>query len=194
MPGFNTDPLAGRIGCELDTTGAIVVDSDGRTSVSGVFAAGDATGDRRAVVLAAAAGARAGYVIGGELARGVAPVAAHGARAQTAWPSSSCGAAAACTRSWIAARTEAARCTRAPAASTATARSPARVTAAHSARRVGRKGTATSPQPTNEVRSRDLQGLYGERLMGLEPTTFCMARSRAAAAVTSPRRRFPLVG
>ena len=38
---------------------------------------GDTTGDRRAVSLAAAAGARAGYVIGGELARGVLPVVAH---------------------------------------------------------------------------------------------------------------------
>ena len=72
-----TSLLAGRLGCELDEAGVVVVDGDGRTSIPGVFAVGDATGDRRAVSLAAAAGARAGYVIGGELARGVLPVVAH---------------------------------------------------------------------------------------------------------------------
>jgi thioredoxin reductase len=73
-PTFARSPLAAQLGCELDESGAIVIDEDGRTSVAGVFAAGDATTDKKAVVLAAAAGSRAAYAINGGLARGVLPV------------------------------------------------------------------------------------------------------------------------
>jgi thioredoxin reductase len=73
-PTFTRSPLAAQLGCELDESGAIVIDEDGRTSVPGVFAAGDATTDKKAVVLAAAAGSRAAYAINGGFARGVLPV------------------------------------------------------------------------------------------------------------------------
>ncbi len=53
----------------------MVIDEDGRTSVPGVFAAGDATTDKKAVVLAAAAGSRAAYAINASLASGLPPVA-----------------------------------------------------------------------------------------------------------------------
>jgi thioredoxin reductase len=75
VPSFTASPLPAQLGCELDESGAIVIDEDGRTSVPGVFAAGDATTDKKAVVLAAAAGSRAAYSINAGLARGLLPVA-----------------------------------------------------------------------------------------------------------------------
>jgi thioredoxin reductase len=74
VPSFTPSPLPAQLGCELDDSGAVVVDEDGRTSVPGVFAAGDATTDKKAVVLAAAAGSRAAYAINGGLAQGLLPV------------------------------------------------------------------------------------------------------------------------
>lgn len=74
-PTFTRSPLPAQLGCELDESGAIVIDDDGRTSVPGVYAAGDATTDRKAAVLAAAAGSRAAYSINVGLARGLLPVA-----------------------------------------------------------------------------------------------------------------------
>jgi thioredoxin reductase len=74
VPSFTQSPLPAQLGCELDESSAIVIDEDGRTSVPGVFAAGDATTDKKAVVLAAAAGSRAAYSINAGLARGVLPV------------------------------------------------------------------------------------------------------------------------
>jgi thioredoxin reductase len=76
VPSFAPSPLAAELGCELDESGAIVTDADGRTSVPSVFAAGDATADRRAVVLAAAAGSRAAYTINAGFARGLLPAPA----------------------------------------------------------------------------------------------------------------------
>ena len=67
-PSFTPSPLGAQLGCELDESGAVVIDEDGRTSVPGVFAAGDATTDKKAVVLAAAAGSRAAYAINAGLA------------------------------------------------------------------------------------------------------------------------------
>ena len=75
LPSFTPSPLAAQLDCELDEAGAIVIDDDGRTSVPGVFAAGDATTDKKAVVLAAAAGSRAAYAINAGLARGQLPLA-----------------------------------------------------------------------------------------------------------------------
>jgi thioredoxin reductase len=75
LPTFTRSPLPAQLDCELDDAGAIVIDDDGRTSVPGVFAAGDATTDKKAVVLAAAAGSRAAYAINAGLAQGVLPVA-----------------------------------------------------------------------------------------------------------------------
>jgi thioredoxin reductase len=74
VPSFTPSPLPAQLGCELDESGAIVIDEDGRTSVPGVFAAGDATTDKKAAVLAAAAGSRAAYAINAGLARGLLPV------------------------------------------------------------------------------------------------------------------------
>lgn len=81
LPSFTRSPIAGQLGCALDESGAIVIDEDGRTTVPGVFAAGDATTDKKAAVLAAAAGSRAAYAINAGLARGLLPVSGlHGTR------------------------------------------------------------------------------------------------------------------
>jgi thioredoxin reductase len=71
VPTFTPSPLPAQLGCELDESGAIVIHDDGGTSVPGVFAAGDATTDKKAVVLAAAAGSRAAYTINAGLASGL---------------------------------------------------------------------------------------------------------------------------
>ncbi len=70
VPSFAPSPIPAQLGCDLDESGAVVIDEEGRTSVPGVFAAGDATTDKKAVVLAAAAGSRAGYAINAGLASG----------------------------------------------------------------------------------------------------------------------------
>ncbi len=74
MPSFTRSPLPAQLGCELDESGAIVIDDDGCTSVQGVFAAGDATTDKKAAVLAATTGSRAAYAINADLAGGLLPV------------------------------------------------------------------------------------------------------------------------
>jgi thioredoxin reductase len=79
MPSFTPSPLPAQLGCELDESGATVIDEDGRTSVPGVFAAGDATTDKKAVVLAAASGSRAAYAINAGLAGGLLPGASRSA-------------------------------------------------------------------------------------------------------------------
>ena len=71
VPTFTPSPLPAQLGCELDESGALVIDEDGATSVPGVFAAGDATTVKKAVVLAAAAGSRAAYTINAGLASGL---------------------------------------------------------------------------------------------------------------------------
>jgi thioredoxin reductase len=80
MPSLVRSALAGELGCELDKSGAIVTDEDGRTSLPGVFAAGDAAVGKKAVVIAAAAGSRAAYAVNAGLARGALPVALGRAR------------------------------------------------------------------------------------------------------------------
>jgi thioredoxin reductase len=73
VPSFTPSPLAAQLGCEVDQSDAVVIDEDGRTSVPDVFAAGDTTTDKKAVVLAAAAGSRAAYAINAGLASGLLP-------------------------------------------------------------------------------------------------------------------------
>jgi thioredoxin reductase len=69
--------LAASLGLELTEAGTIVTDADGRTSVPGVFAAGDAaTAHSRSVANAIGTGSRVAYAVA--LAR-VAPVAAAAA-------------------------------------------------------------------------------------------------------------------
>jgi thioredoxin reductase len=56
--------LAAALGCELTEAGTIAVDTDGRTSVPGVFAAGDAaTEHARSVANAIGSGSRAAYAV-----------------------------------------------------------------------------------------------------------------------------------
>jgi thioredoxin reductase len=74
VPTATPSPLVAELGCDVEQSGEIVVDGDGRTSIPGLFAAGDTTNDRKAVVLAAAAGSRAAYVINAGLARGTLPI------------------------------------------------------------------------------------------------------------------------
>jgi thioredoxin reductase len=51
VPSFTPSPLPAQLGCELDESGGMVIDEDGRTSVPGVFAAGDATTDKLAGIV-----------------------------------------------------------------------------------------------------------------------------------------------
>jgi len=74
MPNIVQSPLHAKLGCELDASGAILTDEDGRTSVPAVFAAGDAAAGKKAVVIAAAAGSRAAYAVNLGLARGQLPL------------------------------------------------------------------------------------------------------------------------
>jgi thioredoxin reductase len=83
-PEFTPSPLPAQLGCELDEKGSMVIDEDGRTSVPGVFGAGDATVGKAAVVLAAAAGSRAAYAINAGLAHGTLP--GGGSRTSSAIP------------------------------------------------------------------------------------------------------------
>jgi thioredoxin reductase len=56
--------LAAALGCELTEAGTIAIDADGRTSVPGVFAAGDAaTEHSRSVANAIGSGSRAAYAV-----------------------------------------------------------------------------------------------------------------------------------
>jgi thioredoxin reductase len=57
------DPLARELGCEIDEAGPVVADDEGRTSVAGVFVAGDAGAQTRSAAIAAGAGARAAKAI-----------------------------------------------------------------------------------------------------------------------------------
>src|SRR5206468_9143293 len=73
--GLRYDPplLAAALGCEVTPAGTIETDGDGRTGVSGVFAAGDAATEHyRSVANAIGSGSRTGYAVtvetAGELA------------------------------------------------------------------------------------------------------------------------------
>jgi thioredoxin reductase len=69
--------LAAALGCELSAAGTIVTDADGRTSVPGVYAAGDAsTAHSRSVANAIGTGSRVAYAVALER---LAPVAAAAA-------------------------------------------------------------------------------------------------------------------
>lgn len=60
-------PLFARLRCRFSNGGAVAADRRGRTSVPGVFAAGDASIDTQLVVVAASEGARAAVAINEEL-------------------------------------------------------------------------------------------------------------------------------
>ncbi len=83
-PRFTPSPAAGPARLRARREGLMVIDDDGRTSVPGVFGAGDATVGKAAVVLAAAAGSRAAYAINAGLAHGTLP--GGGSRTSSALP------------------------------------------------------------------------------------------------------------
>jgi thioredoxin reductase len=56
-------PLLEKLGCRFDEDGGVACDADGRTSVSGVFVAGDVSRDVQLAIIAAAEGARAALAI-----------------------------------------------------------------------------------------------------------------------------------
>jgi thioredoxin reductase len=69
--------LAAALGCELTADGTIVTDGDGRTSVAGVYAAGDAaTAHSRSVANAIGAGSRVAYAVALERLASVVAAAA----------------------------------------------------------------------------------------------------------------------
>mgnify|MGYP003740511697 FL=1 len=55
------------LGCRISDTGIIEVDESGKTSVSGVYATGDATAHLHQSIVAAASGAVTAAAINGEL-------------------------------------------------------------------------------------------------------------------------------
>lgn len=60
--------FASDLGCEIDERNVVRVDSRGRTSVPGVYAAGDLSSPNRSVALAVAQGAAAAYGLNADLA------------------------------------------------------------------------------------------------------------------------------
>jgi thioredoxin reductase len=56
-------PLLATAGCEIEADGGVRVDSEGRTSVPGIYAAGDVSRDVQLAIVAAAEGARAAEAI-----------------------------------------------------------------------------------------------------------------------------------
>ncbi|QBD76651.1 NAD(P)/FAD-dependent oxidoreductase [Ktedonosporobacter rubrisoli] len=65
---FQATPIGAELGCEMNAQGGIVIDQLGRTSVPGVYAAGDTSLDAPAqLIIAAAAGSRAGAGVNADL-------------------------------------------------------------------------------------------------------------------------------
>jgi thioredoxin reductase len=60
-------PFAFELGCKVDANNIVQVDLRGRTSVEGVYAAGDISSPMRSVAIAVAQGAAAAYGINAEL-------------------------------------------------------------------------------------------------------------------------------
>ncbi len=61
------DGLLPGLGCELDAAGFVVVDPTGRTSVEGVWAAGNVVDPRAQVITSAGAGSAAAIAINADL-------------------------------------------------------------------------------------------------------------------------------
>lgn len=66
VPFTQQSPFAEKLGCQMTSKGHISVDNLGRTSVEGVYAAGDNTAEHRAISVAAASGTVAGFTINAE--------------------------------------------------------------------------------------------------------------------------------
>ena len=63
----HADGLLTGLGCEIDDAGFVTVDATGRTSTSGVWAAGNVVDPRAAVITAAGAGSAAAIAINADL-------------------------------------------------------------------------------------------------------------------------------
>jgi thioredoxin reductase len=66
-PRADVDGLGAALGCELRAGGLLRADADGRTSVPGVWAAGDVTGPRAQAITAAGDGAAVAVAVNAEL-------------------------------------------------------------------------------------------------------------------------------
>jgi thioredoxin reductase len=64
VPGSD---LPQAIGCQITETGDVIVDSFGKTNVSGVYSAGDSASELHQLIAAASVGALAAIAINGEL-------------------------------------------------------------------------------------------------------------------------------
>ena len=80
----HTDGLAAALGCELLAGGLVRADADGRTSVPGIWAAGNATNPRAQVITAAGEGSAVAIVINTELVQDDLNTAIQQAAADTA--------------------------------------------------------------------------------------------------------------
>jgi len=67
VPSGSNDALLTPLGCATDANGWVVVDGAGRTSVPGVWAAGNAVNPRAQVVTAAGEGSAAAIAINNDL-------------------------------------------------------------------------------------------------------------------------------
>jgi thioredoxin reductase len=56
---FQASPFGAQLGCELNAQGGVVTDELGRTTVPGVYAAGETSGRSSQLIIAAAEGSRA---------------------------------------------------------------------------------------------------------------------------------------
>jgi thioredoxin reductase len=63
VPFRQQSALAEKLGCKMTAKGHVEVDAQHRTSVEGVYAAGDNTAEHRAISVAAASGTVAGFTI-----------------------------------------------------------------------------------------------------------------------------------
>lgn len=67
IPFGQQSDLAEELGCKISAHGHIEIDSEQRTTVEGVYAAGDNTAQHRAIAIAVASGTRAGFTINAEM-------------------------------------------------------------------------------------------------------------------------------
>ncbi|HEX9980998.1 MAG TPA: NAD(P)/FAD-dependent oxidoreductase [Flavobacterium sp.] len=63
IPFQQQSSLAEELGCKISSHGHVDVDTEQRTSIQGVYAAGDNTAQQRAISVAAASGTKAGFTI-----------------------------------------------------------------------------------------------------------------------------------
>lgn len=67
VPFEQQSELAEILGCKITSHGHIDIDDEQRTSIKGIYAAGDCTAQHRAISVASASGTRAGFTINSEM-------------------------------------------------------------------------------------------------------------------------------